>query len=760
MWYRILPQILSMSLTGSIVILFVLLARWVLKHTPKIFSYALWGVVLFRLLCPVAPASALSLMNLLPDPIYSLTSEPDQTLQSHPEYIVTPDMMSPNTPSISDSISETDVASESVPYVTYDIADVPSNLTAPRTTAIYAGTILWLAGAMTLLAYSLRSLWQLRRQLDAAVPLRDNIYLADYITTPFVLGLIRPNIYLPSSLSEEQQSYILLHEQHHIHRLDHVWKLLAFGALCIHWFNPLVWLAFLLAGKDMEMSCDEAVLRRAGNSIRADYSVSLLTLSTGQRIYAAMPLAFGEGDTKDRIRHVLAWKKPRTWIVITAILACLILAVSLSTDPNRQPDFFGARYSVKEILYDAPQYSFTYTVDTAPEFTITSDHVLLIRDRADADAQWQNINGLYEVDYSRQELYEFFDPLNCTAHERLDQVKHIYRAEPFNVSASLFYLVMQTKNGDVLLAQGYGREGDENQHVRWLFQLEQQSGSYELDTMHQALKNKYGEDAEYFSLYQCDTTPDTILLGFQVGAGSAKGPSAVGYAAFRYDETADDYLLAHSEILPYHVTGLYPVKLSTVDNDAVNLQLILSTRDDLSAVQVTSPLKDHADFQVTQDVIGSPGGPSMLVFECPNDLVLKTLNIQYLYNWNDHQDPDSISLELGHYDMITDTDSDPSPVYSSFVTLNLQEDNVFTFVYDPLSSYLNYGHYTIQDDRLVAITDDGRRQYCFQILDKYTLRFLQNQSSEVSPIDERLGTAVTDGALFLHPYYHFGGNID
>jgi len=759
MWYPVFSQVLHMSMIGSVVILSVLLARQLLKRAPKFLSYALWGIVLFRLLCPVAPASALSLMNLLPaqwqsdsfvaaepsDMVLDTISrqEADQALQSNPEYILAPHM------------ETRPVLSESIPYVEYDISGPLSNRVSALTTVIQLGMTLWLTGILILLSYSFRSLWKLRRQLDSAIPLRDNIYLADHITTPFVLGLLRPRIYLPSSLSEESQSYILLHEQHHIQRLDHMWKLLAFLALCLHWFNPLVWIAFILAGKDMEMSCDEAVLRRMGDSIRADYSASLLTLSTGQRIYAAMPLAFGEGDTKDRIRHVLSWKKPRTWILIAAVIVCLILLVSLSTDPHRQSDFFGARYSVKEVLYDAPQYNFTVTADTAPEFTITSDHVLLWRLRSDADDQWQNINGLTKVDYSRQELYALFDPLYCTAHERLDQVKQIYRAEPINISASTFFLVMQTKKGDVLLAMGHGT--GENEHVRWLFLLEQQSGSYDLNHMNQTLKDKYGKDTEYFSLYQCDTQPDTILLGFQVGTGTAKGPSSVGYAVFRYDQSMDDYLLHHSQILRYQATGLYPVKLTQEDGYDASLQLILSTRDDLAAVELTSPLKDQADFKLSQSVIGA-GGPSMLVFACPDDLMLNTMNIQYLYDWNNTPNTNPLAPELGHYGLTTDTDSDPS--HASFVSLNLQEDNVFTFTYDPLSSYFNYGHYTIQGDRLIAVTDDGRHQYCFQILGKYTLRFLQDQSSEVSLIDERFGSAVTDGALFQHPLYYFGGNIN
>jgi len=177
---------------------------------------------------------------------------------------------------------------------------------------------------------------RLRRRLITASPLRDNIYLADDIDSPFVMGLFRPKIYLPSAMEEREQSYILLHEQHHIRRLDHVVKALAFVALCIHWFNPLVWVAFILSGKDMEMSCDEAVVRKLGTQIRADYTASLLSLATGKRIIAGMPLAFGEGNTKGRIRNLAKWKKPAVWVVIVAVIVCIILAVCLLTNPEEK----------------------------------------------------------------------------------------------------------------------------------------------------------------------------------------------------------------------------------------------------------------------------------------------------------------------------------------------------------------------------------------------------------------------------------------
>ena len=148
------------------------------------------------------------------------------------------------------------------------------------------------------------------------------------------MGLFRPKIYLPSTLTETERGYILRHEQYHLRRRDHVVKLLSFLALCVHWFNPLVWAAFILAGKDKEMSCDEAVVRELGEDIRADYSASLLSLATGRRIVAGMPLAFGEGDTGGRIRNLLNWKRPQPWIIAVCAVVCVGLIALCAANPK------------------------------------------------------------------------------------------------------------------------------------------------------------------------------------------------------------------------------------------------------------------------------------------------------------------------------------------------------------------------------------------------------------------------------------------
>ncbi len=335
------PAVLNMSLTAAIVILFVLAARLVLKKAPKIFSYALWGVVLFRLLCPVSISSDLSLLGLLDSAASPVTQHTTTVEHIPPDTVILP------MPDITAPVPDADLPANDQTTQQYPTANIPTTpntgatdtaAPSPAEPTLSAADIvcaLWLGGIGMMLLYSAVSFLRLRRQLVGAAKLRDNIYLADHIDTPFVMGLLGAKIYLPSSLSEREQRYILLHEQQHIRRLDHLVKALAFLALCIHWFNPLVWLAFVLSAKDMEMSCDEAVMKRMGEDIRAEYSASLLTLATGRRIIAGTPLAFGEDSTKSRIKNVLNWKKPKAWIILTAAVLCVAVVIFCAGNPTR-----------------------------------------------------------------------------------------------------------------------------------------------------------------------------------------------------------------------------------------------------------------------------------------------------------------------------------------------------------------------------------------------------------------------------------------
>ena len=354
--YELLPIILNMTLTGSIVIMLVLPARLALRRAPRIYSYTLWLVALFRLLCPVTISAPVS---LIPEPVGSgelVSHWEEQYTEPVQRYIHS------GTPEYRAAVDagRQPLWGDGGSYVVTG----PDGLSEPETngsTRYPVLTSLWLAGVAAMAAWGVVSLLRLRRRLVGAVSLEKGVYLADHIGTPFVLGLFRPKIYLPSALPEGERRYILLHERHHIRRLDHVVKLLAFLALCVHWFNPLVWLMFVLLGKDMEMSCDEAVMRKLGAAVRADYSASLLRLATGRKIIAGAPLAFGEGDTRERVKNVLRWKCPRLWAVLAGAVVCAAVIAACAVNPRvratgqyaSMEDYAGEAMSAETVTYTA-----------------------------------------------------------------------------------------------------------------------------------------------------------------------------------------------------------------------------------------------------------------------------------------------------------------------------------------------------------------------------------------------------------------------
>ena len=323
---EIFLRILDMTKTGSIVILAVLLARLLLKKAPKTFSYALWAVVLFRLLCPVSFEAQMSLLpkQTSVSQSYELAEEPISVVGAGiAAYQAVGDAFNGGLGIQHVPTTQRDPMGN-VEYVTTDWWNV----------VLLSGQYLWLAGVAVMLLYSGISYGKLQKKLRVAVPLENGIFLADDIQSPFVVGFLRPRIYLPGGLEERERQYILLHERQHIKRFDPLIKILAYAALCLHWFNPLVWLAFVLACKDMEMSCDEAVLKKLGGEIRAEYAASLLALATGRRIIAGTPLAFGEGDPKERIKNLAKWKKPARWVIGIAAVGCIILGLCLVADPT------------------------------------------------------------------------------------------------------------------------------------------------------------------------------------------------------------------------------------------------------------------------------------------------------------------------------------------------------------------------------------------------------------------------------------------
>lgn len=322
-------EILNMSLTASVIIAAVFVARIFLKRVPRIYTYVLWGIVLFRLLCPVSFEMDMSLLGIL---------QSEHAIEGRMEYIPQ-DIGYQLEPEIRMPIEATnELINGSLP------AGNSEGSVNPLQIWLYLGSRIWILGMAGMLLYSVASLWRLKKQLKSAVWVRDNIYRMPGYHSPFVYGIFGPCIYLPEHLEDTEMEYVLLHEQIHIKRGDHFWRMFAYVALCIHWFNPLVWAAFSFSGKDMEISCDEAVIRKLGNGVKKEYSSSLLNLACGDKIVKGIPVAFGESDTGSRIKHVLRYQKPVKIYVMIAVCTVLALAITLLANPT------AGKYSVYGII--------------------------------------------------------------------------------------------------------------------------------------------------------------------------------------------------------------------------------------------------------------------------------------------------------------------------------------------------------------------------------------------------------------------------
>ncbi|MBO5128221.1 MAG: hypothetical protein J6D10_11690, partial [Clostridia bacterium] len=552
-WYTFMPKLLNMSLTAGVAIVFVILMRLLLRKAPKVISYALWGVVLFRLLFPVSIESGFSLYNLFDVPTAesgTMTSVIEYVPENivHTEY---PSVILP-VPGISNVINN------ALPQGQEQLVADP--LEAPTSLATY----IWMIGVLVMVIYSIVSYIQLHGKLLASVKLRDNIFIADDIDSPFVMGLFRPKIYLPSSLSEKERDYIILHEQHHIRRGDHVVKLLSFAALCLHCFNPLVWIAFILSGKDMEMSCDEAVLSKLGGNIRADYTASLISLATGRRIISGTPLAFGEGNTEGRIENIAKWKKPAVWMIVAAVVVCVVLAVCLITNPiNRDTMLLGAEYRIEEILYRTDE-SYNHIDNDSPSICITADYCLWKRNPAGDD--WELVGQMVPYSLEKKELAEYtaYDAGWVRRYNTGEITDSYILHLPEDEYTGMLYIAFRTKNGDTLLGYGWedlserGQGPSDDTSFQWLCRLESTFDHHGRTGMFldRSLAASVGGDVDSFHTWSHAYKPGYIIVAFDSDDSAYSDgwlvPSPektdMGFAVFYHNKDESGYRLLQCHV--------------------------------------------------------------------------------------------------------------------------------------------------------------------------------------------------------------------
>ena len=326
-------KIINMSISASWLVLAVLILRFVLKKAPKWINVLLWGIVAIRLICPFSFESTLSLIPSAETIPLNIGMDTTPTINSGISAInnaVNPIISQSNTPMAGASVNLLQI-----------------------TIGIYE--YIWIFGMIALALYTAISYWRLHRKVDTAVRYKDNIFQSENVSFPFVLGIIKPRIYLPFKMNGQYLEHVVAHEQAHICRKDHWWKPLGFLLLMIHWFNPLMWLAYVLLCRDIELACDEKVIKELGNEQRGDYTQALVACSINRRMIAACPLAFGEVSVKERVKSVMNYKKPAFWVIIISVIVCVGVAVCFLTNPKQDS------YTLRIVVPAGSQEKFVYT---------------------------------------------------------------------------------------------------------------------------------------------------------------------------------------------------------------------------------------------------------------------------------------------------------------------------------------------------------------------------------------------------------------
>lgn len=403
--------VLNMSITGAYIAAAIIILRIAMKKLPKKYSYMLWAILGIRLLCPFSFSSAVSIFNVLVPEKPAITSGQMEFIPNDIEYAAEP-RITVSVPPVNNAISEQLPPAQ------------PSDSANPMQIAMAVGAYVWAFGTLAMAVYTAVSYASVRKKVRNAKLLDGNVYTCESIETPFVFGLIKPRIYLPENISAEDRPYIIAHEQTHIGRKDYIVKLIAMAALCIHWFNPMVWLSYRLMTKDMELSCDEKALGSFDTDVKKAYANALLNISLKQnRLSLGGVLNFGESNIKSRIKGVLGAKKPKVIAVVLAVTAVIAAAVCLLTNAVKKDSIFepipNGIYVTDKLLYTAP-YKDSYFGDNDGLTYEIKDGTLTI---SGGDTQTYTLSEPMEIPFTDEEWDSTYNSMEGIGWQ--DGAKHL-----------------------------------------------------------------------------------------------------------------------------------------------------------------------------------------------------------------------------------------------------------------------------------------------------------------------------------------------
>ena len=488
-------KIVNMSITAGWIVLVVMVLRLLLRKMPKQLTCMLWALVGIRLVFPVSMESIFSLIpssETIPEAIVHGTLSEINSGISTIDRVVNP------------------AAKSSFTYLSTGLCAADPRISSGAEALefiLHGAAFLWLAGMCLMFCYMIFSYLRLSKKLHTAVRFQSdfpenkkNIRQSEFVDSPFIFGLIKPRIYIPFDLHEEALPHVLAHEYAHLARKDHLVKAFAFCLLSVYWFHPFLWIAYILFCRDIELACDERVLQHYSETAKKDYLLSLIGYDkkkTAGKIPApACPLAFGEVDVKERIVRAKTWKKPAFALILPALLLCAAAAFCLLTDPKEKlytaPEPFGQPYQVESIVYQAPWYDFGFLPETAPLYILTADYQLMESTDVPAasdsgDGFWRSCGEAEEIRLTEKMLKDYIPELpeapdhadavltddmfmeSTSIKKLVKENKKTWAVHSQDSELSLFYYIMQQKNGDVYLSYGYDTE--KLPHIRFLFKL-------------------------------------------------------------------------------------------------------------------------------------------------------------------------------------------------------------------------------------------------------------------------------------------------
>ena len=504
-------KVVNMSISACWIVLAIVLLRIILKKAPKWINCLLWGIAGLRL---VMPFSLESIFSLIP----SAEFIPQELVHSHSSVDVKGteilNYVGNNPVSVELGISD-----GSLVFNEITAPDCPS--INPLLISTYIASIVWIVGIIALLVYTLVNFLRLKQKIGTAVLFCDNIYQGEAVVSPFVLGIIKPKIYLPFNMGEQEMEYVIAHEQAHLRRKDHLWKPLGFLILTLHWFNPMVWLGYILLCRDIELACDEKVVKELNNEQRADYSQALLSCSVNRRMVAACPVAFGEVGVKNRVKSVLNYKKPAFWVIAVAIVLCIVLAFGFLTNPKNS-SVFNSKYETGKCLYSDVVSAEKETKTNNVVYSITAYGVVF---RTFEDGTTEELGELTETDFTADALKEMLNKQG----EKVDLGKTKKAYEILNEDGK--YVLFQKSNGMVYLVSFFS---DDN--IMDVFQLKR-TGDYEEVIPH--IENEYTTIISYATF---DVDGDGKDENCALTYGPTSGLFTIVFTAIEVGEEAPEYI--------------------------------------------------------------------------------------------------------------------------------------------------------------------------------------------------------------------------